>query len=47
MKIGETLFDSNVDDWNVYTSVFNERIIGKKQIVFLIEEEDGEVTCHK
>ena len=24
------------------TSVFNERIIGKKQLVFLIEDEDGE-----
>ena len=34
--------NSNVDNWSQWTSVLNERIIGKKELVFLIEEEDGE-----
>ena len=34
--------DSNVDNWKEKKSVFNERIIRKKKLVFLIEEEDGE-----
>ena len=42
MKIGETLFDSDIDDWSQNTSVFNEKIIGKKQLLFLIEDIDGE-----
>ena len=43
MKCSEILFDSDVDDWSEDTSVFNERIIGKKQLTFLIEDEDGEI----
>ena len=42
LKCSDIVFDSNVDKWNVNTSKFNERIIGKKQLVFLIEDEDGE-----
>ena len=42
LKCGEVLFDSNKDNWAENTSVFNDRIIGKKQIVFLVESEDGE-----
>ena len=37
------LFDSNVDDWSMKTSKFNERIMGKKQLVFIIQDEDGEI----
>ena len=37
------VFDSTVDKWLEWRSVFNERIIGKKQLVFLIEDEDNEV----
>ena len=43
MKMGETLFDSNIDNWSYKTSVFNEKIIGKDKLVFLIEDKDGEI----
>ena len=43
MNCGEVLFDSNVDNWSVNTSVLNERITGKKQLAFIIESEDGEI----
>ena len=42
LECGEILFDSTVDDWAMRTSVFDERIIGRKQLIFLIEDEDGE-----
>ena len=42
LKCSEILFDSDIDNWSQGTSVFNERIIGKKQLIFLIEDEDGE-----
>ena len=42
LKCTDIVFDSNVDNWSAYTSVLNDRIIGKKQLVFLIEDEDGE-----
>ena len=41
-KCGEVIFDSDKDNWSKDTSVFNERIIGKKQLVFLIEDSEGE-----
>ena len=34
LKCGEVLFDSNKDDWAENTSVFNDRIVGKKHLVF-------------
>ena len=43
LKCGEIIFDSNVDDWSQETTVFAKRIIGKKQLVFLIEDEVGEI----
>ena len=44
LSILQVVFDSDIDNWSRDTSVFNERIIGKKQLVFLIEEEeDGEI----
>ena len=43
LKCSEIIFDSNIDDWSKDTSVFNERIIGKKQLLFLIKNEDGEI----
>ena len=42
VKCSNVIFDSNIDNWKQYESVFNERIIGKKQLVFLIESEDGD-----
>ena len=43
MKCSDILFDSNVDDWSPKTSVFDERIMKKKELTFLIEDEDGEM----
>ena len=40
MKCGEVLFDSKVDNWN-NQKVFNERVFGKKQIVFICEDKKG------
>ena len=42
LKIDDILFDSKIDNWSNHRSVFNERIIGKKQLIFLIVDEDGE-----
>ena len=43
LKCSDVLFDSNVDDWSIKTSVLNKRIIGKKQLTFIIEDEDNEI----
>ena len=43
LKCTDIIFDSNVDNWSVDTSVFNERIIGNKQMVFLIEDSKEEI----
>ena len=42
LQCSDIVFDSNVDNWKQHTSVLNDRIIGKKQLVFLIEDTDGE-----
>ena len=42
LKCGNIVFDSNIDDWSENTSVFNEKIIGRKQLTILIEDEEGE-----
>ena len=42
LKCSDILFDSNIDDWDINTSVLNERIIGNKQLTFLIEDTDEE-----
>ena len=41
MKCGDVLFDSHKDNWNIQTSVFDQKIIGKSKIIFLIEETNG------
>ncbi|BFU25531.1 trichohyalin, putative [Entamoeba histolytica] len=40
-RINNILFDSDIDDWNRNTSVFEERIINKEHIIIIIEDEDG------
>ncbi|EMD49145.1 Hypothetical protein EHI5A_130390, partial [Entamoeba histolytica KU27] len=40
-RISNILFDSDKDDWNKSTSVFEERIMNKEHIMILIEDEDG------
>ncbi|BFU26611.1 trichohyalin, putative [Entamoeba histolytica] len=40
-KVGNILFDSDIDNWNKNTSVFDERIINNKHIIIIIEDEEG------
>ncbi|BFU19643.1 predicted protein [Entamoeba histolytica] len=40
-KVSNILFDSDKDDWKVNTSVFGERIMNKKHIIIIIEDEEG------
>ncbi|GAB1223243.1 hypothetical protein ENUP19_0139G0030 [Entamoeba nuttalli] len=40
-KVGNILFDSNVDDWNVNTSVFGEKIMNKEYLIIVIEDTEG------
>ncbi|EMS14795.1 hypothetical protein KM1_334920 [Entamoeba histolytica HM-3:IMSS] len=40
-KVGNIIFDSNIDNWKVSTSVFDQRIINKEYIMVLIEDEEG------
>ncbi|BFU22101.1 TLD, putative [Entamoeba histolytica] len=40
-KVGNILFDSDIDNWNKDTSVFYQRIWNKKHIIIIIEDEDG------
>ena len=39
---GEIIFDSGNDNWSVNRSVFDERIKGKKQLLFIIEDDHYE-----
>ena len=41
-KCGEIIFDSDVDNWEKDTSVLNERLDGRNQVVFIIEDDRGE-----
>ena len=42
LKCSDIIFDSDVDDWSKNTFTLMDRIIGKKQLVFLIEDEEDE-----
>ena len=42
LRCGEVVFDSDEDNWKQDRSVFNDRIIGRNHLVFLIEDEGGE-----
>lgn len=42
LKCSNILFDSNSDDYSEETSIFNDKIIGKSKLVFLIEDTNGE-----
>ena len=37
MKLGETLFDSTIEKWSVFNSTLNTKIIGKKNVAFIID----------
>ena len=38
LKYGEILFDSDKDNWSKETSVFDDKIKGKKRLLFMIED---------
>ncbi|BFU22652.1 trichohyalin, putative [Entamoeba histolytica] len=40
-RISNILFDSDKDDWNKDTSVFDQRIMNKEHIIIIIEDEEG------
>ncbi|BFU18508.1 trichohyalin, putative [Entamoeba histolytica] len=40
-RISNILFDSDKDDWNRNTSVFDQRIMNKEHIIIIIEDEEG------
>ena len=42
LKCSEVIFNSDVDNWSDSVSMLKVRIIGKKQLIFLIEDEEGE-----
>ena len=41
-KCDEVVFDSDIHDWSIKTSVFGDKIEGRNHLIFLIEDEDGE-----
>ena len=43
LKCGEIIFDSEKDNWSLNESVFDHKILGKKQITFIIEDENDEI----
>ncbi|GAB1221374.1 hypothetical protein ENUP19_0080G0011 [Entamoeba nuttalli] len=40
-RINNILFDSDVDDWNIGTSIFDQRIKNKEHIIIIIEDSEG------
>ncbi|BFU25442.1 trichohyalin, putative [Entamoeba histolytica] len=40
-RINNILFDSDIDDWNRNTSVFDQRIMNKEHIIIIIKDEEG------
>ncbi|BFU25010.1 predicted protein [Entamoeba histolytica] len=40
-KVGNILFDSDIDNWNKNTSVFDKRIKNKEHIMIIIEDSEG------
>ncbi|BFU20440.1 predicted protein [Entamoeba histolytica] len=40
-KVGNILFDSDKDNWNKNTSVFDQRIKNKEHIIIIVEDEEG------
>ena len=41
-SVKSIVYDSKIDGWSTKKCTFNEKILGKKQLVFLIEDKDGE-----
>ena len=42
LKFKSFVFDSNYCDWNILTSTFGDRIIGKEKLIFIVEHESSD-----
>ncbi|BFU26084.1 trichohyalin, putative [Entamoeba histolytica] len=40
-RVSDILFDSDIDNWNIFTSVFSQIIINKEHIIIIIEDTEG------
>ena len=43
LQFGEIIFDSTKDNWSQHSSLFDSKLVGKKQLLFLIEDNEGEI----
>ena len=43
LKIGKTIFNSEIDDWNIKTSVFDKKILNKSKLLFIMEDGKQEI----
>ena len=41
LKCKEILFDSDIDNWERYTSTFDSKIFGRSKLVFIVEDTEG------
>ena len=41
LKCGEVLFNSDVDDWGMNTSVFGDRVVERRNLIFVIEDTEN------
>ena len=41
LKCKEILFDSDIDNWSKNSSTFDSKIKGRKQLVFIVEDTEG------
>ena len=42
-RIINIIFDSDIDNWNKNTSVFDQRIVNKEHIIIIIEDTNGNI----
>ena len=40
LSFGSIIFDTTFHNWSKYSSELNTKVLGKKQLLFIIEEED-------
>ena len=41
MEVKEKIFDSDIHDWSEKTSEFNQKILNKSRLIFLIEDSEN------
>ena len=41
LKCGKILFNSHVDDWGMNTSVFGDRVVERRNLIFVIEDTEN------